>query len=276
MTNEIVTSVRSELEVARAAAAEEGGKKGGEKGGAEQSEEETLSANEARVSFLPTWAAAGGAEGWDAALALVVGLPRAQQAQRHLLPGYSYLTRGASFVPASLASLLASVVLHATLRPRWPSLLSYGRAAGGVARAILSRRFVTPLTDIGVCPLVPPLSPLRTTPLPCFELPRTDTGLDLINRRPRLSDQAALQDAETSLTNLLSDFWEDRKRLRDLSSGGEAADRAEKLSAVSRAYESEIRAGAVKNLLRGRMLRLMLIQAQLMKTESLKARVAWK
>ena len=99
----------------------------------------------------------------------------------------------------------------------------------------------------------------------------------MINRRPRLSDQAALQDAETSLTNLLADFWEDRRRLTDRSQGGEAAaDRAAKLSAVSRAYEDEIRAGAVKNLLRGRMLRLMLIQAQLMKTESLKVHVAWE
>mmetsp|Transcript_32433 Transcript_32433/g.95750 ORF Transcript_32433/g.95750 Transcript_32433/m.95750 type:complete len:122 (-) Transcript_32433:1712-2077(-) len=51
----------------------------------------------------------------------------------------------------------------------------------------------------------------------------------------------------------------------------EGLSRAEALAAATRAYEEEMRAGAVRNLLSGKMVRLLLLQVQALKLQSLRA-----
>lgn len=107
-----------------------------------------------------------------------------------------------------------------------------------------------------------------------FYTPVRDIVLDLLNRRERLTDATALEDSRASLEYMLSEFLEDNRRRRGRGGGGggsAADDRAAKLAAVSRAYESEIKRGALRNIVQGKLVRLILIQVQLLKTEMLKA-----
>lgn len=188
---------------------------------------------------LAAWADDGGSEGWLAALGLVEGLPQAQQAQRNLLPGYTYVYSRVRAVPSSVGGLALSLGVHYTLKPRWPEIARAGQTSASVLRGIYARRFYAPLRDI---------------------------ALDLLNRRPRLTDAAALQDSERSLETMLAEFVQDSKK-RSRGSGG----REDALAAVSRAYESEIKRGAIRNIMQGKLVRLILIQVQLLKTELLKA-----
>lgn len=95
---------------------------------------------------------------------------------------------------------------------------------------------------------------------------------DLMNRGPRLTDNRVVHDAEESLARMLEDYLEDtRPELDDKERRELAASLAP--SIVSPAYEKEIKnKNLVKNFFTGRMLRLMLIQAQFMKREALKGK----
>jgi len=73
-------------------------------------------------------------------------------------------------VPSSLATLIASLVIHETLKPRWSIIVAIFLPTSDIVKGILDRRFYTPVRDI---------------------------VLDLMNRRPRL---------ETSLENMLRDL----------------------------------------------------------------------
>ena len=188
---------------------------------------------------VAAWAEDGSSEGWLGALELVEGLPQAQRAQRHLLPGYAYFYSRVRAVPSSVAALALSAAVHSLLKPRWPELASAGQTFAGVLRGIYARRFYAPLRDI---------------------------ALDLLNRRPRLTDAAALHDSEKSLATMLAEFLQDSK-----FSSGSQGEREAALAAVSRAYEQEIKRGALRNIVQGKIIRLILIQVQLLKTELLKA-----
>ena len=92
--------------------------------------------------------------------------------------------------------------------------------------------------------------------------------LDFLHRRPRLTDASALEDAQTSLACMLDEFVSDaqaKRRTERLGAGaGEVVkERAAALAAVSRAYEAEIRRGAVRNIVQGKLVRLILIQVHL-------------
>ena len=203
---------------------------------------EATSETNAQLSCLETWKAHGDSDGWLAALSLVDGLPQAQRAQRYLLPGYSYLYGHFRAIPGSVISVAAATGVHYALKPHWAQVVSYGKAARAVAAGVWGKRFYTPGREI---------------------------VLDLLNRQPRLSDAAALEDSESSLASMLKDFAEEQRGR--LGGGGRKLDRAAELAEVSRAYEAEIKRGAVKTIFRGKLVRLILIQMQLLKTESLKA-----
>ena len=142
-------------------------------------------------------------------------------------------------VPSSIATLAGGLGLHVSIRPHWPRIVSAAQACKRVASGIYDRRFRAPLRDI---------------------------VLDLLNRRPRLTDASALEDAQTSLATMLDEFVRETRRV----AGGQQ-DRAAALAAVSRAYEREIKRGALRNIVQGKLVRLILIQVQLLKTELLKA-----
>lgn len=94
---------------------------------------------------------------------------------------------------------------------------------------------------------------------------------DLLHRRPRLTDASALEDAQTSLACMLDEFVSDaqaKRRAERPSAGAVVKDRAAALAAVSRAYEAEIRRGAVRNIVQGKLVRLILIQVALMASDS--------
>lgn len=90
--------------------------------------------------------------------------------------------------------------------------------------------------------------------------------LDWLHRRPRLTDASALEDAQTSLACMLDEFVSDaqaKRRTERLGAGEVVKERAAALAAVSRAYEAEIRRGAVRNIVQGKLVRLILIQVRL-------------
>jgi len=95
-----------------------------------------------------------------------------------------------------------------------------------------------------------------------FYTPMKDIVLDLLNRRPRMVDPFALMNEQTSLDNML----------KDLGVGdGTRATRAAALAAASRLYEEEVAGGAIRGLVRGKVVRLMLIQIQQLKADLLQA-----
>lgn len=265
--SEVVQSVTRELEtaVAKAMARAGGGGKGGKaaaaadedadddtdtdadsegggEGGGSRAERlaRSKAEKEALVAKLESWTSSGDADGWLAALQLVEGLPQAQRAERRLLPGYTsrVYKRLVRAIPGSLTRIGAGVGVHYALKPRWAEIVKAGRTARRVALRIFKKRFYTPFRGI---------------------------LLDLLNRQPKLTTKAALEDSTASLTSMLTDFLEEQDW------AVRPADRAAEIAAVSRAYESEIKRGALKGLIRGKLLRLLLIQMQVVKTQLLKA-----
>ena len=99
-------------------------------------------------SVLLTWVHCGDAEGWVAALGLVEQLPRAQRAQRYLLPGYAYFNSRLRGLPSSMGSLTAALALHWAIKPRWPVIVKLGQTCRQVGLGIYERRFRTPVRDI--------------------------------------------------------------------------------------------------------------------------------
>ena len=195
---------------------------------------------QAQLERLQAWADDSGSDGWLAALSLVDGLPKAQRAERTLLPGmYSHVLRS---IPGSVISAAFGLGVHHAMVPRWPAVVSASRAARTVALGMWEKRFLTPVREI---------------------------VLDLLNRQPRLADAAALEDSQASLDSMLADFAQEQsKRLpvsKRIGGGGKGIGRAAELEAVSKAYEAEIKRGTVKTLLTGQLVRLILIQVQLLK-----------
>jgi len=177
--------------------------------------------------------------GWRAVLSLVDGLSEARRlGERRLFRdvAYRWTTRLDFYgVPSSITTLAVAYMVHNTVKPHWPKIVDFGGGVYQAIKGIVIFRFWRPLKDI---------------------------VLDLLNRRPHLLDPYALADAQVSLDNML----------KDLGIGdGRPASRNEALAAAARMYEQELSSGAVKNLVRGRMVRLMLIQIQQLKAGLLMA-----
>lgn len=181
-------------------------------------------------------------EGWDTALTLSETLSKARlMREQKFLPTAFDLKRlwkriDLFGVPSSLVVLGAAFVIHKKVYvPYWDEILESGNFFCGALWGVIEFRFWTPIKDI---------------------------TLDLLNRRPKLLDSFALINEETSLDNML----------RDLGIGdGTKLNRPEAMAEAARMYEKELAQGAIKNLFRGGMVRLLLIQVQQLKTGMLQA-----
>jgi len=181
-------------------------------------------------------------EGWDTALTLSENLSKARlMREQKFLPTAIDLKQlwkriDLFGLPSSLVVLGAAFVVHRKVYvPYWDEIRESGKFLCGAVWGVIEFRFYSPLKDI---------------------------VLDLLNRREKLLDPFALAIEETSLDNML----------RDLGIGdGTKANRPEALAEAARMYESELAQGAIKNLFRGGMVRLLLIQVQQMKTGLLQA-----
>ena len=180
-------------------------------------------------------------EGWNSALILTENLSKARlMREQKYLPSATdlkYMLKRFDFysVPSSLATIGGALIIHNSLKPYWPDIISAGKFLSETIWGVIEFRFWTPAKDI---------------------------ILDLLNRRPKLLDPYSLANEEKSLDNML----------KDLGFGdGTGMNRPEALAEASRMYEKELAQGAVKNLFRGDMIRLLLIQLQQLKTGSLLA-----
>jgi len=178
-------------------------------------------------------------QSWIDALTSVDNLPKARRDD--LFSDFTNWFQRNDFkgVPSSVSTLIASLVIHEILKPRWNNIVDTFLSTSDIVKGILDRRFYTPLRDI---------------------------VLDLLNRRPRLLDPFALQIEETSLDNMLRDLG----IVNDNNIDG-TYDRAQALSKAASMYEEELRNGPLKGLFRGNMVRLLLIQIQQLKTDLLVA-----
>ena len=182
------------------------------------------------------------AESWHAVLVLVEGLAQPRRVGEHrariraadVLKGIKKLDLGG--VPSSMFLLwLAHVVHDNVVVPYWKAIAEFSQKAMLAVWGVIDMRFWRPIRDI---------------------------TLDLLNRRPHLLDPYALTIEEASLDHML----------RDLGVGdGTPEGRAAAVAAAARMYEDELKAGALKGLVRGRVVRLMLIQIQQLKAGLLKA-----
>lgn len=138
-------------------------------------------------------------------------------------------------IPSSLATIGGALVIHKTLLPHWSDIVKVAKFSVEALWGVIEFRFWTPAKDI---------------------------ILDLLNRRQSLMDPYSLANEETSLDNML----------RDLGLGdGTPANRIKALSEASRMYEKELAQGTIRNLFRGDMVRLLLVQVQQLKVGSLLA-----
>jgi nuclear-control-of-ATPase protein 2 len=178
---------------------------------------------------------------WETVLALVENLTKARLLRENkYLPNAIDLKRlfkqyDVFGIPSSCITIAFSLMIHNMVKPYWSDIVKFNRAIFDAIWGVIEFRFYTPAKDI---------------------------ILDLLNRRPSLVDQFTLTNEEASLDNMLRDLG--------LGDGSKAA-RQEALAAASRMYEEELKQGAIKNLFRGGMVRLLLIQVQQLKTGMLQA-----
>lgn len=180
-------------------------------------------------------------ESWHAVLVLVEGLTTPRRVGEHrarisaadFYKGIKKLDLGG--VPSSMFLLWLAHVVHDSVAPHWKTMTGFGEKAVVAVWGVIDMRFWRPLRDI---------------------------TLDLLNRRPHLLDPYALTIEEASLDHML----------RDLGVGdGTPAGRAAAVAAAARMYEDELNRGALRGLVRGRVVRLMLVQVQQLKASLLSA-----
>eukprot|EP00588_Corethron_pennatum_P013404 CAMPEP_0194277498 /NCGR_PEP_ID=MMETSP0169-20130528/9821_1 /TAXON_ID=218684 /ORGANISM="Corethron pennatum, Strain L29A3" /LENGTH=974 /DNA_ID=CAMNT_0039021497 /DNA_START=102 /DNA_END=3026 /DNA_ORIENTATION=+ len=180
-------------------------------------------------------------EGWITAVSLVDKTSKLQRAGKSFLSGLPIFGNSNLWLVGDLFVLVASYALHCAVAPHWGSIVRTVANSWNLGREILMRRFVMPTVAI-VNDLI-------------------------LNRRPRLLDKSVLRDAELSLDIMLADLG----LAEAMKTGLSAESRSEALAAASRMYEAELRTGAVLNLVRGRSVRLILVQIQQLKAEMLRA-----
>jgi len=177
-------------------------------------------------------------ESWLTVLTLVDDISKARLVQeKKYLPtimDFKYWKKRLDFwgIPSSLATIGCAHALHTNVKPHWPTIIETQKKLAEIIWGIIEFRFYIPIRDI---------------------------VLDLLNRRPKLLDPFALDNEQRSLDNML----------RDLGVKGET--RAETIAAASRMYEQQLAQGAILNLMRGQMVRLLLIQVQQLKAGLLQA-----
>eukprot|EP00588_Corethron_pennatum_P036472 CAMPEP_0194351618 /NCGR_PEP_ID=MMETSP0171-20130528/108273_1 /TAXON_ID=218684 /ORGANISM="Corethron pennatum, Strain L29A3" /LENGTH=969 /DNA_ID=CAMNT_0039119261 /DNA_START=23 /DNA_END=2932 /DNA_ORIENTATION=- len=179
--------------------------------------------------------------GWTTAISLVDKTSKLQRAGKSFLSGLPIFGNSNLWVVGDFFVLVASYVLHCAVAPHWGSIVGTVANSWNLGQEILMRRFVKPTVAI-VNDLI-------------------------LNRRPRLLDKSVLRDAELSLDIMLADLG----LAEAMKTGLSAESRSEALAAASRMYEAELRTGAVLNLVRGRSVRLILVQIQQLKAEMLRA-----
>ena len=141
-------------------------------------------------------------------------------------------------IPSSLAAVGLARLTHYYLLPKWPNIRSNLIQLYMIVWGIIEMRFWYPLKGI---------------------------ILDLMNKRPSLLEAFDVQNEETSLDNML----------RDLGFGdGTASSRKESLIQAARQYESDLNNGLFRNAMRGRLIRLLLVQIQQLKAGLLSAMVS--
>lgn len=133
-------------------------------------------------------------------------------------------------IPSSLGILFAAQVIHGTVAPQWNEIKNLAKKGIQVVEGIIIFRFWEPFRDI---------------------------ILDLLNRRPKLVPDFAQQNEEQSLDNMLLDLG---------VSDGTPQTRDNGIAASSRLYENELNNGPIRSAFRGNLIRLVLIQVQLLKT----------
>lgn len=180
-------------------------------------------------------------EGWHSALTLIENLSKARlMREQKFLPSATdlkYMLRQFDVygIPSSLATVGGALMIHNIVQPYWPDIIKSAKFLSEAVWGVIEFRFWTPAKDI---------------------------ILDLLNRRESLMDPYSLANEEMSLDNML----------RDLGIGdGTPANRPQAVADASRMYEKELAQGAIKNIFRGDMVRLLLIQVQQLKTGSLLA-----
>ena len=177
-----------------------------------------------------------GAEQWKAALTCVDTKHAITNSHNAAFSLWGIVTRQwkqRSIVSALLKIALAKAI-HSAVLPHWPYLKTSGHQVASALWGIVEFRFYLPLKVI---------------------------VMDLLNRRPRLLDPAQLVNEKTSLQNML----------RDLGIPVDDETNVESLAQASRMYEQQLKNGAVKNMVFGNMVRLLLIQVQQLKAELLEA-----
>eukprot|EP00941_MAST-03F_sp_MAST-3F-sp1_P004586 g4586.t1 len=97
----------------------------------------------------------------------------------------------------------------------------------------------------------------------------------VFNEMMTVADAEAMEESRQSLRKMISDYLDDTQGIHHNMTSAEKSDAAESLdiSVVSSAYDEEVKA-PVKNLMRGDLVRLALIQVQFIKKELLSAMAA--
>ena len=138
-------------------------------------------------------------------------------------------------IPSSLAAIGVARAVHYYLLPKWPDLKTTVYEGYLIAWGIIEKRFWGPLQGI---------------------------VQDLMNKRPSLLEAFDVANEEKSLDNMLRDLG--------FSNGSEGG-RKEGLVQAARQYESDLNNGLFRNAMRGRLIRLLLVQIQQLKAGLLSA-----
>ena len=139
-------------------------------------------------------------------------------------------------IPSALLKIALAKILHNSLAPHWPQIKETALAALSTVWGIIEFRFYTPMKVIVT---------------------------DLLNyhQRPKLLDPTQLRNEQQSLQNML----------QDLGIKVQEMEMSDALAEASRMYEKQLKNGAVKNMIFGKMIRLLLIQVQQLKADLLQA-----
>lgn len=181
-------------------------------------------------------------DGWPTVIQLVDDLDGPRRAGEgksiSLQGGISFWTNqmDAFGIPSSLAAIGAAQVLHNHLLPYWPTFRKGVIELSSICWTIFEKRFWSPFSTI---------------------------VMSLIAKQSSsLLDAFDVENEETSLDNMLYDL--------DLGDGT-AASRRSALQGASRAYEDQLASGVLKSAIRGKLVRLLLIQVQQLKAGLLHA-----
>jgi nuclear control of ATPase protein 2 len=203
--------------------------------------EEATPNESSEVSALQAWHHYDGEEqNWKTVLTLVDGIADHRRVGEGRVVGIADARQWTDRmdvmgIPSSLAAVGLARIAHSYFIPIWPDLRTKSHQAFFIVWGIIETRFWGPLKGI---------------------------VLDLMNKTPSLLEAFDVKNEEMSLDNML----------RDLGFGdGTEAARKEGLIQAARQYESDLKNGMFRNAMRGRLIRLLLVQIQQLKAGLLSA-----